>query len=445
MSSRRILITGLSTIWGGRLAARLERDPEVETVVGIDTADPRHQLERTEFVRTTPDAAPLARIIRAAAIDTVVETTLVRDGITGSSSRARAIDPAPLRALLEAAGRARVSKVVVKSSAEYYGSGRDAPAFFTEEMAPVRRPRTPDQRELERAERVLRDFETEHPWARVSVLRCATPIGGGLRSPQLALLGLPAVPGILGFDPRWQFVHEDDIVGALAHAVLRPVPGALNVAGDGVLALSEVASLLGKALLPVLPPWGTLFTAGQVRRLGIPVPIALLRELRYGRGLDNRSLKACGYLLHYTSREAVLKLRDQQRLRPLLGSGQPDGYRYDPSVEEFLRRSPSVRAPGRATDPVTGPATDRPTGPATDQATGRGASPAGEARPGAPDSGGENRHAPLTQGELLEVIPSLETTAMRRLREHEAAGPARPAVLAEIDRQLELRGNQNGA
>jgi hypothetical protein len=28
---------------------------------------------------------------------------------------------------------------------------------------------------------------------------------------------------------------------------------------------------------------------------------------------------------------------------------------------------------------------------------------------------------------------------MQRLREHEAAGPARPAVLQEIDHQLELR------
>ena len=38
---------------------------------------------------------------------------------------------------------------------------------------------------------------------------------------------------------------------------------------DGVLALSEIASLLGKPLLPVLPPWGTVFAAAQLRRLGL--------------------------------------------------------------------------------------------------------------------------------------------------------------------------------
>ena len=62
---------------------------------------------------------------------------------------------------------------------------------------------------------------------------------------------------ILGFDPRWQFVHEDDIAGALHHAVTHELPGIYNVAADGVLALSEIAGLLGKPLLPVLPPWGT--------------------------------------------------------------------------------------------------------------------------------------------------------------------------------------------
>ena len=36
MTSRRVLITGLSTYWGGRLAQALEQNPEIETVIGID-------------------------------------------------------------------------------------------------------------------------------------------------------------------------------------------------------------------------------------------------------------------------------------------------------------------------------------------------------------------------------------------------------------------------
>ena len=51
---------------------------------------------------------------------------------------------------------------------------------------------------------------------------------------------------IAGFDPRYQFIHADDVVGALEFAVEHDLPGIYNVAPDGVLALSEVIGLLGK-------------------------------------------------------------------------------------------------------------------------------------------------------------------------------------------------------
>ena len=100
------------------------------------------------------------------------------------------------------------------------------------------------------------------------------------------------MPGILGFDPRYQFIHEDDIVGALHHAGRNELPGIYNAAPDGVLALSEVASLLGKPFAPLLPPWGTsLATAAARARSASNVPDEVRRQLRYGRGLDNRKLK----------------------------------------------------------------------------------------------------------------------------------------------------------
>ena len=132
------------------------------------------------------------------------------------------------------------------------------------------------------------------------------------------------------------------MIGVLEHATRHDLPGVFNVAGDGVLSLSEVASLLGKPLLPVLPPWGTVLAAAQLRRLGLRIPVEMLRQLRFGRGLDNRKLKSTGYAYRYTSREAVLKLRAHQRLRPLLRSGG-ESYRYEREVEEFLRWSPSVQ------------------------------------------------------------------------------------------------------
>jgi UDP-glucose 4-epimerase len=153
------------------------------------------------------------------------------------------------------------------------------------------------------------------------------------------------VPAILGFDPRYQFIHEEDLVGVLRFAAERDLPGVHNAAADGVLALSEVASLLGKPLAPVLPPWGTGLAAAALRPLGLRVPDEVLNQLRYGRGLDNRKLKGAGYAFRYTSREAVIKHAEAQRTAPLRrAAGQP--YRYEREVAEFLRWSPSVRRRG---------------------------------------------------------------------------------------------------
>ena len=109
-----------------------------------------------------------------------------------------------------------------------------------------------------------------------------------------------------------------------------------------MLALSEVAGLLGKPYAPVLPLWGTGLAASGLRRVGVNIPPEALNQLRFGRGLDNRRYKATGFGYGYTSREAVLKLGEHMRLHPLVRGGQ-EPYRYEREVEDFLRWSPHVR------------------------------------------------------------------------------------------------------
>jgi hypothetical protein len=176
----------------------------------------------------------------------------------------------------------------------------------------------------------------------VSILRFANVLGPDVRTSHIGLFSLPAVPMILGFDPRYQFVHEDDVVHALEHAVKSKLPGIYNVAGDGVLALSEVAGLLGKPYAPVLPFWGTGLAASALRRVGVNIPPEALNQLRFGRGLDNRRYKASGFGYGYTSREAVIKLGEHLRLHPLVRGGR-EPYRYEREVEDFLRWSPHVK------------------------------------------------------------------------------------------------------
>jgi UDP-glucose 4-epimerase len=412
VESRRVLITGLATYWGGRLAQELEKDPSIETIVGVDSRDPRCELARTEFVRIGTQHALIRRIIDAAEIDTVVDARLVVDSIWTSARAAHENNVIGTMNIVTACdGRdSPVRKFVLKSSAHWYGCERDDPAFFTEDMTRPHPPPTPIERDIVEAETAVRDFAQRNRDKTVTVLRFVNGLGPTITTSHSRLFSLPAVPAILGFDPRYQFVHEDDIAGALHHAVREDLHGIYNGGADGVLAFSEVVGLLGKPLAPVLPPWGTGAAAGPLNRLGLRIPVEMLNQLRYGRGLDNRKLKASGYRFRYTSREAVLAFAEHLRVRPIARTAR-EPYRYEREVEEFLRWSPSVRR-GRDADP-----------PAARPQPGRG-------------------YDELEARDIAALLPSLPADDLVQLRRHEAQGARRPEVMEEIDRLLANREAQ---
>ena len=414
MDSRRILLTGLSTHWGGRLAQALEAFPEVQAVIGVDSEEPRVALARAEYVKVGAEHALLRRIVEAAEIDTVVDTRLVVDSATTSSSEAHENNVVGTTNILAACSGSGspVRKLVFKSSTHLYGCERDDPAFFDETMTRPYPPRTPVERDVVEAETALSDFAEQNPETVVTVLRFANVLGPGVRTSLAALFSLPALPMILGFDPRFQFVDEDDVVHALEHAVKHRLPGIYNVAADGVLALSEIASLLGKPYAPLLPPWGTGLAASALRRVGVRIPPEVLNQLRYGRGVDNRLYRAAGFAYQHTSREAVLKLAEHLRLSPVR-SGAREPYRYEREVEEFLRRSPHVRKPpepahGRAPAPV-------------------------------------EHYDDLPVDELIALLGSLERDDLRLLLEHERGNANRVRVRSAIESLLIRREAQGGA
>jgi len=434
VDSKRVLITGLSTYWGGRLAQALESDPSIETIVGVDNEEPSVELERTEYVKVGTQHALLRRVVDAAEIDTVVDTRLVVDSATTSPRKAHENNVIGTMNILAACGgpSTTVRKFIFKSSTHFYGSEQDDPAFFDETMGRPHAPRTPIERDILEAEASVVEYADTSPEVDVTILRFANVLGPDVRTSHIGLFSLPAVPMILGFDPRYQFVHEDDVVHALEHVVQRRLPGVYNLAADGVLALSEVAGLLGKPYAPILPPWGTGLAAAVVRRIGVSIPPEMLNQLRFGRGVDNRRLKAAGFEYGHTSREAAIALGEHMRLHPLMrGQGEP--YRYEREVEEFLRWSPNVRrwkesAVGSSQlaepDPERRP--QPPPAPEPEPAP----APVVPARPPV------DHYDDLASEEIVSLLGSLEPPDLVALREYERTNAARESVLGAIDSVL---------
>lgn len=343
----RVLVTGLGTFWGSRVAQQLEQRDDVEVIVGLDTREPRVPLERTEFVRADSSYSILNRIVRATQVDTILHTHLIIDSTKLTGRAMHEINVIGTMNLLAAAGAAGspVRKVVVKSATLVYGASYRDPYFFREQMRRTRPPRTRVERSLLEGATFLRDFAEDNPHVTVTKLRFSNVLGDSLGTPFSKALHLPLVPEIFGFDPRLQFTHEDDVIGALMYATVNDVPGIYNIAGDGTLPWSEVCMIVGKPRVP-LPPVLTNIAVEPLRLAGVDLPPEVLDLLRYGRGVDNTRFKRAGYRYRYTTAGTVDAFARALRLESTVGEKHPS-YRYERDVETFFRHSPAVvRDPG---------------------------------------------------------------------------------------------------
>ncbi len=336
---RRILITGVSRFWGAELARRLEADPGVEQIVAVDTEGPIRQLARTDFVRADIRHSLVGKLIRGLGIDTVVHSGLIVDPQQAGARTVHETNVIGTMNLIAACSGADspVRRLVVKSSTAVYGSEPDDPSFWTEEMRRRAPARDGFTRDLDEVESYVRDYQVRHPDVAVTLLRFGNVLGDVLDSPFARLFDGPVIPTVFGFDPRLQFLDEDDAISALAHATLNECRGTYNVAGAGVVVLSQAIALLGKINAPVIPFVGGTLALRFLERFGlVDFPPEFVRLLQYGRVVDTTRLHLeLGFHPQSTTMETVANHGRQRRARGVLDAEAP--YRYEAELEEFLR------------------------------------------------------------------------------------------------------------
>jgi UDP-glucose 4-epimerase len=266
----------------------------------------------------------IGRIIEHAGVDTVVHMSVIATPLgAGGRVSMKEINVIGTMQLLAACQRSpSLRRLVVKSTSAVYGSSPRDPALFSEDLVGKVPPRSGWGKDSVEVEGYVRGFSRRRPDVDVVTLRLANLIGPGIRTPMTDYFALPVIPTVLGFDPRLQFLHENDGLEALRLATLREVSGVVNVAGDGVISLGQAARFAGRPTLPVPPMLGgaigTLY-----RRTGLTdFSREQIRYLSFGRCLDTiRMREVLGLSPEYSTREAFL---DFVRSRHLHGPLSPD-------------------------------------------------------------------------------------------------------------------------
>jgi UDP-glucose 4-epimerase len=322
-AARVVLVTGVSRFLGARVADALQADPSVERVIGVDTVPPSMPLGRTEFVGIDIRTPSIAKVIAAAEVDTVVHLNLVTM-TAAPRMKAKETNVIGTMQLLAACQRSpAMRKLVVRSSAAVYGSSGHDPAVFTEDDEAVAPPTSGYAKDAVEVEGYVRGLARRRSDLVVSMLRFANFLGPDVDSPLSRYFHMPVAATVLGFDPRLQFVHPDDGVEVLRRMAVEDHPGCFNVAGDGVVLLSQALRRAGRPILRMPTP--AVQTLGDLgRRLGGLKGFSpeLLRWLTYGRVLDTGRIAAeLSWRPKFSSEEAFADFADSQGLGQGLAMG----------------------------------------------------------------------------------------------------------------------------
>ncbi|MDA2987857.1 MAG: NAD-dependent epimerase/dehydratase family protein [Actinomycetota bacterium] len=304
------VVTGVSRYFGGKVADLLVGQPGVDRVIGVDVVPPPTPLE-SEFIRADIRSPVLGRIMDDAGVDTVVHMGVIATPRqAGGRSVMKDINVIGTMQLLAACQRAEsVRNLVVKSTAAVYGSGPRDPALITEEDLPRHPPTSGWAKDSAEVEDYVRSFGRRRSDVRIATLRFANIVGPGMRTGMTSYLTMPVVPTVLGFDPRLQFVHEDDAVDVTRRVVLQRSRGTYNIAGDGVVLLSQAIRMMNRTMVPL--PSAVLPFAGRSLARGAWADFSRdqIRYLTYGRALDtSAAANDLGFQARFSSEQALESL-----------------------------------------------------------------------------------------------------------------------------------------
>jgi UDP-glucose 4-epimerase len=192
------------------------------------------------------------------------------------------------RAVFEHARAYGVEHCIFVGRHTFYGAGPDAPLFHGEDEPPLALNRFPELADLVAADLYAATALWRFPELATTVLRICYTLGPTGQGTLASFLKGKLVPMVLGFDPLFQFMHEDDVVSAIVLTLEKRPRGVFNVAGPQPLPLSRVIVEAGRTPVP-LPE---VVLGALVGRFGLPkLPPGALTHVKYPVVVDGSSFR----------------------------------------------------------------------------------------------------------------------------------------------------------
>jgi UDP-glucose 4-epimerase len=297
----KVLVPGLGGRLGRMLAERLvtlghdvigiDRRPFRDVPAGVEVheLDIRKRAAEDVFRRVRPDA--------------VIHMATVTHLVVQSEDRYR-INLGGTRAVFEHSKAYGVKHVIFVGRHTYYGAAPDSPLFHVEDEPPMGLSSFPELADLVAADLYAGSALWRYPEFTTSVLRFVYTLGSTGHGTLATFLRGARVPTILGYDPLFHFMHEEDHVAALTLALDKRPRGVFNVAGPQPVPLSVVIRETGRTNIP-LPE--IVFHAA-LGRFGLPrLPSGALEHIKYPVTVDDAAFRAATGFAHAIDEKGAMR------------------------------------------------------------------------------------------------------------------------------------------
>lgn len=306
---KNVFITGAGGYIGSLTVAALsERRGSVNRIIAADirpVADDR-RFAGVHYIAADIRDPGLGKLFREHQVDILVHlAAVVNPGKRPDRAFLHAVEVEGTRNVLNACVSAGVGKFIYTSSGAAYGYYSDNPEWLTEDDLIRGNPEFPYSDHKRQVEEMLAEHRQERPELKQLIFRCCTILGATAKNQITDLFDSKRVLGLTGCEIPFVLIWDMDVVGALLKGISEEdSAGIYNVAGDGILTMKEMASIMGKPYV-ALPPDLIKGALWVMKKLGATqYGPEQVNFLRYRPVLSNRRLKEVfGYTPQKTTRE----------------------------------------------------------------------------------------------------------------------------------------------
>lgn len=271
----KVLIPGICGGVARKVAARLlEAGHEV---VGLDTRPWPGKPEAIELHALDIRQRAAEEVFRRHRPQAVVHMATVSAWAARGEARNR-MNLSGTRAVFDHCQAWDVRQVIFVGRHTFYGAAADSPLYHEEDEPPLALESFPELADLVGADLYAATALWRMPKLITAVLRVVYTLGPSGHGTLASFLKGPRIPMLGGFDPLFQFMHEDDAARAIALAVKKKLRGIFNVAGPQPVPLSVIAEAVGRPRV-LLPEFVAKLALGH---FGLPdLPVGALGHIKY--------------------------------------------------------------------------------------------------------------------------------------------------------------------